>query len=270
MLFGWLCALPVVLSALTDGDLKGPFAHDLHLSVYPGAGPKVMICCHGMGGDYTIAEVIREANPADTLISFNFPDHNCLDKEFDGAKTTFGTINELLPALYVFKKIMLDEGCQNVALYGFSAGGGAIINALAVLNGNSYEVELKEIGIQEAEKKKLLTAIQQGQILLDSPLKSIAEIVDFRGPDKDLEAIRTRYRANDMEPINSVNKLNGLNLNILVHFQRPDEILSNRDDGLFLGRLKMANAKGKVLINIADDGGHCTLHHSLWKIYRQE
>jgi hypothetical protein len=76
---------------------------------------------------------------------------------------------------------VIDQRLDAIDLYGFSAGGGAVINLIALLNTKTYDAELKKIGIDKKEKKKLLEAIQMGFILLDAPLKSVEEIMDFRG-----------------------------------------------------------------------------------------
>src|ERR1700678_1483675 len=111
------------------------FQYDLHLSYTPGKSSKVMILAHGMGGNYNIAESVKVEK---TLISFNFPDHDYSHRAIKAEETTYGTIDELLPLLYVIKKSVLIDGHQEVDLYGFSAGGGAIINAIGVLNTTRY------------------------------------------------------------------------------------------------------------------------------------
>lgn len=246
-----------------------PFDYDLHLTYFMENSPKTMICFHGMGGDYRVAEHIH-GRVSETLISFNFPDHGFIPGVSDITKTTFGTINELLPALYVLKKAIIDEGRGQVNLYGFSAGGGALINTLKVLNSSTYDVDLAKIGITSAEKALILDVIQRGHIILDTPLKSIAEIVAFRGATDDLMAARKRYHENGMEPIESIEQLDNLALNIVVHFQNPDETLSNRDDELFIDRLKKHNTKGTTTVIIESDAGHRLPHPSLWRYYSVE
>ncbi len=41
-----------------------------------------------------------------------------------------------------------------------------------------------------------------------------------------------------MEPIDALEGLENLSLHIVVYFQNPDEVLSNRDDEVFIERLK--------------------------------
>lgn len=247
-------------------SFSNPFKYDLHISYTQNKNSKVMILAHGMGGNYKISQSIKTDS---TLVSFNFPDHDYGNRELKANETTYGTINEILPLLYVIKKCVLIDGHKEIDLYGFSAGGGAIINALGVLNTARYDDSLKKIGIFQKEKEKMLLAIQKGLIILDAPLKSISEIIDFRGSSKELEIFAKRYRENDMEPINSLKYLEGLSLNFIVHFQNPDEILSNRDDDIFFERLKIFNS-GTTRLIIGRDGGHNMPHHSLWDFYSKK
>ena len=231
------------------------FDYDLHLATIPGINGRTLICFHGYGGSYKLAESIKSQGLVEsTLISFNFPDLETAH---------FGTGAELLPALYVLKSVVLDQGLESIDLYGFSAGGGALINAIAALNNSTHDVELKQLGIGPAEKKRLLAAIEKGTILLDSPLKSIEEIIDFRGPTKELEVLAQQYRSNRLRPIDSLANLHGLSLNITLYLSEKDEILSNRDDALFIERLPQE----KLTVIRADEGGHAGFHHSLWKAY---
>lgn len=244
------------------------FSYDLHLSYISGDPSKIMVVAHGMGGNYTIAQSIKASGKVpDTLVSFNFPDYDSINRVMTIDEVSYGTINELLPLLYVIKKSVIDDNYKGVNLYGFSAGGGAIINALAVLNADRFDTDLKKIGINQKEKKEILLAIQKGLIILDTPLKSIQEIIDFRGTSQDLEILAKRYRENDMEPIDAIKYLKGLTLRILVHFQNPDEILSNRDDRLFFERLKMYNPNGETRLIMGNDNGHIVPHPSLWDAY---
>jgi hypothetical protein len=261
-MFRWLAAL-----FLFSSFSKPSFDYDLHISKFPGEGA-TMICFHGMGGDYQIAEAIHSYGfSKDTLIGFNFPDHD-LGDDWDAEKTTFGTIQEILPALYVLKGTIIDEGIDHVKLYGFSAGGGAVINTLAALNTSRYDSELKSIGIGSKEKKKMLEVIQKGIVILDVPLKSMEELIAFRGSSPEFDLFAKRYRENQMNPIDAIQFLKGLSLHVVVCFQDADEILSNRDDELFIERLREANAKGTTTY-VKGEGGHAFPHLALWNSLTQ-
>lgn len=253
------------------GAAEHPFDYDLHLFSLPGNHLRTMICFHGYGDNYRIAEFLKDICPPEiTLVSFNFPEYDIkLGKKYDPKTASFGTIDELLPALYVMKKIVLDQKLESIDLYGFSAGGGAVINALAVLNEETYDSELKRIGIGAQEKKKLLSAVQRGIVVLDTPLRSVEEIIDFRGSSEEFEILATKYRHHGFKPIDSLKRLRGLSLNVLLYFDKKDEVLSNRDDQIYIERLKNSQSKGTVKVIIGDEGGHMTHHHSLWREYGQ-
>lgn len=236
------------------------FPYDLHLTSLPGKNPKAVVCAHGMGGDYNIARWVKSDK---RRIGFNFPDYNFHSRGITADQTTFGTIDELLPLIYVIKKG--SEGQNEIDLYGFSAGGAAIINAIGVLNTSRFDESLKTIGISQKEKEQMLQAIQRGRVILDAPLKSVREMADHLGPNRELEVFAKRYLENGMDPIDSMKHLQGLSLDIVLHFQKPDEVLSNRDDDLFYSRLKVANSAGRTRLITGSDYGHQLPHPSLWK-----
>lgn len=264
-----LILLPLSLCAY--GNDSHPFDYDLHVTRLLGKNSKTMICFHGMGGNYRVVHVLKRTTKLDeTLVSFNFPDHSIKEGTYDPYKTTFGTIQELLPAIYVLKQVIVEEGNEDVNLYGFSAGGGVIINVLAILNNSRYDSFLTDINVTLKDKQKIVEVIQKGYIILDAPLKSVAEIIAFRGLTDELNIVGQRYRINEMEPIDVLPQLTNLALHFIVYFQVPDEILSNRDDELFIERLKQYNQKGTTSVVIGSDGGHIRPHHTLWNFYLQE
>ena len=253
-------------------DNKHPFNYDLGVRVIPAKNEKAAatVCCHGYGHSNAIIDAVHSFRQIDNhLVSFNFPDYNCIAKRYDPSKSSFGSIDELLPLLYIIKKCVIDAELESINLYGFSAGGGALVNALAVLNQNIYQEQLKKIGIDSANKKKIIDAIQKGLIILDCPLKSIEEIIALRGKDAEFEILSKRYNANNMRPVDAIQKLHGMHLNILLHFQTVDEILGNRDDKLFVDRLNAANSGGQTRVILGNDGGHNSYHASLWREYKK-
>lgn len=244
------------------------FSHDLHLSTLPGTNARTLISFHGYGGSYKLAETLRERDQVKaTLISFNFPDHDFPKRGLKPEEATFGTIKELLPAFYVLKKQVLDQKLEAVDLHGFSAGGAALVNLLAILNSNAWEKELKQIGIGNEERQELLKAIQKGVVILDVPLKSVEEIIALRGPSTELALLAGNYRKNGLRPLDSLDALKGLSLHILLHFQNPDHTLSNRDDSLYIEKLKKANYRGTTHVIIGTEGGHTGPHTPLWQHY---
>lgn len=249
---------------------KAPFSYPLKAMVLPGENEDsdVMICCHGYGGNASLASVIHSSHvTSNHLVGFNFPDHDILTRKFNRSTVTYGSLQEILPALYILKKIVVDGGTEKVSLYGFSAGGGAIVNIIAVLNSPEYEQSLQNIGIGMQEKSKILAALQKGVILLDAPLKSMDEIVDTRGNHPEIAYIAQRYNVNRMNPIDNLMKWQGLTLSVIVFFQNPDEAVANRDDALYAQRLRQFNPQGRNTILSSNEGGHCGFHHSLWQAY---
>src|ERR1700722_8037858 len=257
---------------MNQGTAEHPFSYDLHLFFSPGKNQRTMIFFHGYGDNYQIAKSLEDIyHLKTTLVSFNFPEHDIKQgKKYDPKTASFGTIDELLPALYVMKKVILGQKLESIDLYGFSAGGGAVINAIAVLNTATYDSELKKIEIGAEEQKKLLSAIQRDIVLLDAPLKSIEEIIDFRGSSEEFEVLAKKYREHNLRPIDSLKMLKGLSLNILLYFDKNDEILSNRDDQLYIERLQGCQFSEKMTVIIGNEGGHMTPHHSLWVTYSQK
>jgi hypothetical protein len=247
------------------------FEHDLHLFSIPGTSSRTMICFHGYGGNYQIAKRLKKLGQIEaTLVSFNFPDHDLREKAYDPHQATFGTIQELLPAFYVLKKYVIDEGLNSIDLYGYSAGGGVVVNLIAVLNSSAYGAELEKMGITSTERERLLKVIQRGLVILDVPLKSVEEIIDFKGSSVEMEILARNYREHHFRPIDALEALKGLSLDVILHFQESDEIISNRDDAIYIERLKKANSHGTTAVIIGDDGGHLVPHWSLWQLYSQK
>ena len=253
------------------GVYASPFAYDLHLHTVPGSSSRTLICMHGYGGNYRIADKIKIHKVTEaTLVSFNFPDHDLETRPYEPEKASFGTLEELLPAFYVLKKCVIDEGLEAVDLYGYSAGGGVLVNLLAGLNSERYNVTLEEIGIAAQEKKKLLMAIQKGIILLDVPLKSVEEIIAGRGTSPELEILAQHYQTHQLRPIDALDALKGLSLDVILYIQEPDDIVLNRDDALYIQRLKSANARGRTTIVKGSRGDHFSFHPLLWQAYAQK
>lgn len=248
-----------------------PFDYDLNIVQLPAKQPNadIMVCMHGYGSSGRMIQKLR-ANRliTDTLVGFNFPDAGIVE-EYDPDKTTFGSIQELLPAIYVLNKTIVDNNLNAINLYGFSAGGGVIINLIAVLNSTRYDSELESVGITQADKQRILNALQQGRIILDCPLKSMDEILELRGHDGSmadpLYILTKRYRDNNLRPIDCLACWQGLALNVFLYFATPDEIIFNRDDELLIQRLKQVNVAGQTTIIQADEGGHNARHDALWQ-----
>lgn len=245
------------------------FSYDLGIKVIPSKvhTTEVTLCCHGYGHNNHIVDTVAtyHALPGN-LIGFNFPDHD-ITSEKDHHKSAFGSIDEILPLLYLIKYYACDVQLPVINLYGFSAGGGAVVNALAVLNQYRYQERLESLGITRDKANQMVQALERGLIVLDCPLKSIEEIIAVRGSSPELEIMRVRYSKNTMNPIDALSLLTGSHLNIILYFQDPDDVLGNRDDTLFIERLQKAN-KANTHVIIGADGGHNSYHAALWHYLR--
>lgn len=270
ILYAQVC-FGVELDALKSAfsEKQTPFDYPIQINIVPGntLNEPIIISAHGFGGNNSIVDVIKSYQVPYHLIGFNFPDHDIMTRNISPNKITFGTIKELMPLIYILKKLVVDAKAEEISLYGFSAGGAAVINTIAVLNSNQFDNELLKIGVDEALKIKILTAIQKGTILLDAPLKSMEEINAGRKYNATSQAMATNYFNNKLRPIDSLESWQGLNLNVILFFQNPDSSVSNRDDQIFIDRLLKYNAKGKNITLVKDEGGHLGYHRSLWKAF---
>lgn len=268
----------VSLSAVSFDKLKevvdtsrNPFAYDLHLHMLQGAtaNENVLICLHGMGSDHSLVEVMK-ANKAirHHLVGFNFPDYGSRYERTNMLETHYGTIDELLPVLYVWKRCVVAGGVDCVHLYGFSAGGGALVNAVSILNEGCYASELSLIGIGEIERRQMLAALEKGSVILEAPLKSFDELCEVFG-ERGLVPLAQRARKNGLCPIDNLRSLHGLELSCYVYFSNPDEALSNRDDHEYIRRLRQGNEKGRTTAIIGKSAGHTAYHPELWEAYRE-
>jgi hypothetical protein len=264
-----MCASSCILGKSNLAQLcnQSPFDYDLGIKIVTCKKPSsaVTICCHGYGGDNSIVDVINSYNIfSGHLLGFNFPDF-AITSRVDHSKSAYGTPKEILPLLYILKRCVCDLKHDKINLYGFSAGGGAIINALsALLNNNSIDHELIKLGVKPEHKKHILSALKRGLIVLDCPLKSVEEIITKRGPSKELEELARHYVTNKMIPIEVLNNLKGLNQTILLDFEKPDEVIGNRDDKLFIERLTKIN-HGNTIVSVSSGTGHCGYHTELWE-----
>lgn len=268
----------VVIGTYLHGDISHlkklankphPFNYDLHLKMLPASqnNEEVLICLHGMGSDHQLADIMRD-NPAIpyNVIGFNFPDYGDQYSSQNMLQTTFGTIQELLPFFYVLKLCVIDAGIEKIHLYGFSSGGGALVNALSVLNTDRYDHVLVRLGIGTNEKKLLLDSVQKGSVILEVPLRSFDELADLFN-EEHFRPLAQRAMANGMTPIENLKNLHSLSLNIFVYFSDPDESLGNRDDKIYIRRLRDANRDGKTTAIIGKSKGHLAYHGQLWKEY---
>lgn len=249
-----------------------PFSYPLNIHIRNGwcLDEPLLICCHGYGSSAILGDILR-TNPQirGPILSFDFPDHDILARGYDPKDSTFGTIQEILPLLYILKLCVVEAEADRVVLYGFSAGGGAAVNAIAALNTDRFDADMQKIGLGPEGKKAILRSIQNGLVILDCPLKSVDEILETRTEASCFDILAERYRLNNMRPIDALQAFAGLTLNVIVYFEMPDQILSNRDDALFIRRLIQNNPRGKNVPVVGTSGGHNEFHPLLWQAYAQ-
>lgn len=249
--------------------MNAPFDYPLNLTFLEKNKSIITLCCHGYGSNSSFVSTLSSApDSLGSLIGFNFPDFDITQKS-ENYTSTFGTFEEIAPLLYLLKFYTENDNVEVLNLYGFSAGGGAVINALSILHNHQHPEKLLWLGITPYDTQSILNKLKKGHIILDCPLKSIQEIIDFRGISSELKVLAERYKKNNMNPIDTLISLKGINLSIFLHFQENDEILSNRDDKLFIERLKKAN-NGFTYFFKGNDGGHNVLHSSFFNFYRHQ
>lgn len=239
--------------------------YDPHISlIHSSTAPEIMITCHGYGANKDIGYTVAKYVPL-PILTFDFQDHD-LDEHADLDQTSFGTIDECKPILYLLKA-SIEHGISTIHLYGFSAGGGALMNTIALLTYPIFRETLSSLNISDQMRAAIIEALSRGIIILDAPLKSVDEIMSIRPEDTTLAVLARRYAANQLEPIETLKNLKDLSLTIYLYFEQPDEVLSNRDDELYYHRLKKAN-RGTTTLIVDQDGGHNGPHEKLWETVR--
>ncbi len=240
---------------------------------------EITVTCHGYGANNEIGEYVAQ-HITTPILTFNFNhtlgsfdtstgDYQTIEAYLNKHAAVYGTLNEYLIVIFMLRSA-LELGAKKINLYGYSAGGGAIINALAVLNDSKYASDLQSIGVTAATVESIKQALSSGLIILDVPLKSAREILTIRPNDLGIQVMEKRYRANGFEPIDNIDKLAGLKLNIVLYQEKPDQILGNRDDELFYQKLKQANPLGMTKLVIGTKDGHFGQHEPLWKAVKSE
>ena len=252
ILFALFLSFPLLAS--TVAEIQEALPGD---SVWEGVSEDqdVMLCLHGFGMDKMIGSYVHDTQlVTHHIFSFNFPDHG-MDIDISKPETLcFGSVEELKPVIERLHTCITTLGANRIHLYGFSAGGGCAVNVLAALKKHRFR---KELGLSAHEMDTIFEALERGTVILDCPLKSIDEILDEVEPENHyLAHVADIYKSNDLRPIDSLLKLKGSELNVLLILMQPDAILSNRDDALFIERLEEANRLGNTVVMLGHEGIH--------------
>lgn len=224
---------------------------------------------HGWGDTKNSAKLLKaycDVLPGD-IITFNFRDRGIL---FPKLKySSLGQLPDVLQALYVLKWTKDTLNLDAIDLFGYSRGGATTINMIAVLNEKTgiYDADLARIGINAEERAELLNVIQNGSIVLNCPLTDLNTTARFRLKDYAPQALRalatvSKYKLDGLQALDAAKNLTGLKLNILIHYQHNDCVVSNENEAEFYKRLARHNPETTFVV-LGNDGGHLHTHHAL-------
>src|SRR5579863_6770524 len=111
-------------------EKDNPFSHDLSVQCSPGTNKTILLCNHGFGGSsQSVMDRVR-SNTSDTVITFNYIDHDFSHETGDDTKTVVATPLEIMPLLYMLKKCVVDSKISSISLYGYALGAANIIYAI--------------------------------------------------------------------------------------------------------------------------------------------
>ena len=217
------------------------------------------------------AELLRSYNvlPGDVII-FNFPDGGWrFPVPF--VHTSFGQLSDVLPAIYTLAYAYDHFDLHAIDLFGYSRGGAVAINMIAVLNDETdmYDKQLASIGIDRQKRKKLLTLIQAGSLVLDCPLIDVnATFNQYSNLIQSFFFRFTHYIPEGLQALESIEKISDLSLKVLIHFQCNDQRVFNNNDATVYCMFKKHNPETTFLV-LGDDGGHTHTHEALAKSIHQ-
>lgn len=224
---------------------------------------------HGWGdtkGSARLFKAYCDVLPGD-IITFNFRDRGVIMPKIQ--HSSMGQLPDVLQALYVLKWAHTTLNLDAIDIFGYSRGGATTVNMIAVLNDKTgiYDADLADIGIDSAEREKLLSIIQNGCIVLNCPLMDVKICVENRFHSfakKALKALElfSSYKRDGMQAIDMAKKLDGLNLKILMHFQFNDRIVPNKREAEFYQNISAHNPYSTFVV-LGNDGGHVHTHRAL-------
>ncbi len=232
---------------------------------------------HGWGDTKNSAKLIKancDVLPGD-IVTFNFRDAGVILAKW--RYSNLGQLPDVLSALYAIKWTKDNTGAKAIDLFGYSRGGATLLNTLAVLNDDSgaYDADLQRIGITAQERSEILTLLQRGCHVLDCPLTdmnvTINEFIKHKKiPIKNesnsfwIKAFQafTRYKKDGLQGLSSAQSFTNLHLNILMHFQHRDTIVSNKNEAELYKHLYQSNPNTTYMV-LGNNGGHLHSHAAL-------
>jgi hypothetical protein len=253
---------------ITAIENENPFSYNLDVRYSSGTNQTVLLCNHGFGGNsQSVINRVRP-NTSDTIIAFNYIDHDFSHETGDDTKTVIATPLEIMPLIYILKKLVVDNNISTLSLYGYALGAANIIYAIDMLTTQTHDDFLKSFNITESDKTSIMQALRKGTILLDVPFKSVEEMIAMHGPTKILQMYKERAaKFNILSPLDTLGKLKNLGVTFLLFFDNKDEEFSNRYDSPFVKNLLEANSNGTNIVITTDNGGHSAIHRILWRVY---
>jgi len=232
---------------------------------------------HGWGDIKNSAKLLKafcDVLPGD-IVTFHFRDRGVIIPKIRFAN--LGQLPDVLSAIYTLKWTVEKLQPEAIDLFGYSRGGATVLNTIAVLNDTTgiFDAELARIGVSSIMRKQLLTLIQKGCHVLNCPLTdmnvTMNEFIKHKMGSfaqrkmpflmKTFEKL-THYKSTGLQGIASAQAFSGLTLNMLLHFQHHDTIVSNANDARLYEALYQHNPKSTFLV-LGNDGGHIHSHGAL-------
>ena len=224
---------------------------------------------HGLGDNKHSAKLLKafgDVLPGD-VITFNFHDRGVVIPKV--RHSNLGQLPDVLPALYTLKWAKDRLKINEIDLFGYSRGGATVLNLIAVLNDKTgkYDKELTRIAIDANERKALLSMIQKGCVTLNCPLTNVNVSAEYRFKGlapKILKALARvgLYKLDGIQAIESTQTFGDLKLNILLHFQNRDTIVSNKNEAELYKNLAQYNPNSTYIV-LGNNGGHLHTHAAL-------
>jgi hypothetical protein len=224
---------------------------------------------HGFADTKHSAKLLKafgDVLPGD-VITFNFHDRGFVIPKL--RHSNLGQLPDILPALYTLKWAKDRLKINEIDIFGYSRGGATTLNMIAVLHDKTgtYDAELLRIGIDTQERRALLAMIQKGCITLNCPLTNVNVTAEYRFKEFAPRVLKAfarigLYKLDGIQAIESAQTFNDLKLNILLHFQYHDVIVSNNNEAELYHRLSLHNPNNTYIV-LGNNGGHLHTHAAL-------